>query len=215
MRAALAASLFALICSPLLAQAQVPAATAPDAHKDSNPLGFSYAIAADWEVVDSQTVSPQAKEKVTQNATSEAEKKGVACTRIGLTARHGDPASVIVQVALPYDCFGQQLARDDLPGFGTGAAEGFKQNFDLGDPQVVTYASGTHHLWAERVRGTPKGQPDRHYTIEVSCALLSKAAVCWVTMAADDASLAIFEHGAVTLEDDSPVALVPAGTFKQ
>jgi hypothetical protein len=151
---------------------------------------------------------------VTQNATSEAVKKGVACTQIGLTARHGNPASVIVQVALPYDCFGQQLAPDDLPGFGAGASQGFKQNFDISDPQVVSYALGSHRLWTERVHGTLKGQANRHYTIEVACALLSKAAVCWTVAAADDASLAIFEHGFVTLENDPPVALVPAGTFK-
>jgi hypothetical protein len=65
------------------------------------------------------------------------------------------------------------------------------------------------------VQGTPKGQADKHYTIEISCALLSKAAACWLTMAADDASLEVFEHGAVSLESDSPVPLVPAGSFKQ
>jgi hypothetical protein len=59
------------------------------------------------------------------------------------------------------------------------------------------------------------GQPGKHYTIEISCALLSKAAVCWMTMAADPASLAVFENGTVTLDGDSPTPLVPAGTFKQ
>jgi len=214
-KARLLAFSLVLLSAPLLAQ--TPAATAPDTHKYSNPLGFSYVLVlpADWQVVDSQTASSQAKEKATQNATSEAEKKGVACTQIGLTARHLNPISAIVQVALPYGCFGQQLARDDLPGFGAGTAEGFKQNFDIGDPEAATYTLGSHHLWAERVHGTLKGQTDRHYTIEISCVLLGKAAVCWMTMAADDASLAIFEHGAVTLEDDPPAPLVPAGTFKQ
>ncbi|MGD0914029.1 MAG: hypothetical protein ABR928_19230 [Terracidiphilus sp.] len=215
MRATLAASLFALICTPLSAQAQAPAASAPASHTYSSPLGFSYTIPGDWEVVDSQASLPDVKDKAAQSDTSEAEKKGVGCTQMGLTARHGGPISVIVQVALPFDCFGQRLTQADLPGFGAGAAEGLKQNFDISDPLVATYMLGSYPLWAERVHGTPKGQPDKHYTIEISCALLSKAAVCWLTMAADSNSLAIFENGAVTLDDDPPVALVPAGTFKQ
>ncbi len=215
MRTAFSSSLFALICMPLSAQAPAPAASAPASHTYSNLLGFSYTIPADWEVVDSQSSLPDVKDKAAQSATSEGEKKGVACTQMGLTARHGDPSSVIVEVALPFNCFGQQLTQGDLPGFGTGAAEGIKENFDIGDPQVITYTLGAHHLWAERVHGTPKDQPDRHYTIEISCALLNKAAVCWLALAADSTSLEIFEHGAVTLEDDSPAPLVLAGKFKQ
>jgi hypothetical protein len=215
MRIALAALLLGFVCTPLSAQNQAPAAGPPVSHTYSNPLGFSYTIPADWDAVDTQPSLPDLKDKATQSATSEAEKKGVACTQIGFSARHGNPTSVIVQVALPFDCFGQQFVQDDLPGFGAGAAESLKQNFDIGDPQVVSYTLGNRHLWAERVSGTPKGQPDKHYTIEISCALLSKAAVCWLTMAADSSSLAIFENGAVTLDDDPPAALVPAGTFKQ
>jgi hypothetical protein len=214
MRAAIASFILALVCTPLIAQVPAPAATPPASTTFTNPLGFSYAMPADWDVVDSQTSSKQAKDNATQSANSAAEKKGVACTQIGFTARHGNPTSVIVEVALPFDCYGQQFAQDDLPGFGTGAAEGIKQNFDIGNPQAATYALGTHHLWAERVLGTPKGQPDKHYTIEISCALLSKAAVCWLTMAADSASLAVFESGAVTLDDGPAVELVPTGTFK-
>ena len=145
----------------------------------------------------------------------EAEKKGLACIQIGLTARHGDPVSSIVQVALPFDCYGQPLAPNDLPSFAAGAAQGIKQNFDVGDPQSVSYALGAHSVWAERAQGTLKGQPDKHYTIEIACALLSTAAVCWQTLAADPAALAAFEQGLVTLESDSPVPLVPTGTFKQ
>lgn len=74
-------------------------------------------------------------------------------------------------------------------------------------------ALGRHRLWIERATGTPKSAPDRHYTIEISCSLLKKAAVCWMAMAADATALAVFEHGAVTLEDDLPAALVPAEAF--
>ncbi|MGP8253105.1 MAG: hypothetical protein ACLQHF_13815 [Terracidiphilus sp.] len=215
MRVVLAASLFALVYTPLSAQTPSPAGGAPGSRTYSNPLGFSYDLPADWEVVDSQPSLPQVKEKATREVSSEEEKKGVACTQIGLTARHGNPASVILVETLPYDCFGQQMTENDLPGFGAGVAEGLKQSFDLGDPQVVSYTLGSHRLWAERVHGNPKGQPDGHYTIEISCALLRKAAVCWMMMAADSTSLAIFENGSLALEGDSPTPLVPAATFMQ
>jgi hypothetical protein len=60
-----------------------------------------------------------------------------------------------------------------------------------------------------------KGKPGTQYTIEIACALLSRAATCWMTMAADETALAAFEQGPVTLESDSPSPLVPAGTFAQ
>jgi hypothetical protein len=215
MRDHLAAFLLTLVCSQLPAQAPSDIAAAPASHTYSDPLGFSYAIPADWQVVDSKPTLPDVKEQATLSPSSENEKKGAACSQLGLTARHGDPGSVIVQVALPFDCFGRQFTQDDIPGFGAGAAEGLKHNFEFSDPQVTTYTLGTHHVWAERAQGTPVGQPGKHYTIEISCALLSKAAVCWMTMAADPASLAVFENGTVTLDGDSPTPLVPAGTFKQ
>jgi hypothetical protein len=186
---------------------------APAAYTYSDPLGFSYIVPADWEIVDTQASSPEEKQQATQKASSEGEKKGIACAQTGLTARHGDPASVIVAETLPYDCFGQKMTEGDLPGFGVGAAEGLKQSFDVGDPQIRTYALGVHRVWAERVPGTPKSEPDEHYTIEIACTLLTKAGVCWMTLAADDAGLAVFEGAAVALEGDSPAPLVPAGTF--
>jgi len=215
MREILATSLFTLACTTLPAQAPPSIADAPATETYSDPLGFSYAIPADWQVVDSKPTLPDVKEQATMSPSSQNEKKGAACSQLGLTARHGDPGSVIVQIALPFDCFGRQLTQDDIPGFGAGAQEGIKQNFEFSNPQVATYMLGTHHLWAERAQGTAMGQPGKHYTIEIGCALLSKAAVCWMTMAADPASLAVFENGAVTLDGDSSAALVPARTFKQ
>ena len=198
MRDHLAAVLLTLACSQLPAQAPAAVPGAPASHTYSDPLGFSYAIPADWQVMDSKPTLPDVKEEATMSPSSQNEKKGAACSQLGLTARHGDPGSVIVQVALPFDCFGRQLTQDDIPGFGAGATEGLKHNFEFSNPQATTYMLGTHHLWAERAQGTPTGQPDRHYTIEISCALLSRVAVCWTTMAADAASLAVFESGAVT-----------------
>jgi hypothetical protein len=215
MRDLLAASLFALASAPLMAQAATPAASSPGTHTYSSPLGFSYAIPSNWDVIDSQRALPEAKEKETLSGTGQTEKKGMACTQLSFTARHGDPRSVIDQVVLPLDCPSQPLTGDDLPVLGTGATKGIKQNFDIGEPLVATYTLGTHRLWAERVQGTLKGQTDMHYTIEISCTLLSKAAVCWLTMAADGASLADFENATVTLDGDSPAPLVPAAIFKQ
>lgn len=214
MRTALPAYFIALACTPLSAQSPAPAASQSDTHTYSNPLGFSYALPAGWQVDEARPSPPPVQVKATPIPAGEAEKKGLACIQIGLTARHGDPVSSIVQVALPFDCYGQPLAPNDLPSFAAGAAQGIKQNFDVGDPQSVSYALGAHSVWAERAQGTLKGQPDKHYTIEIACALLSTAAVCWQTLAADPAALAAFEQGLVTLESDSPVPLIPAGTFK-
>ena len=210
MRLAVAASFLVLARAVLSAQAPAQAS-----YIYSDPVGFSYAVPADWEVVDARASLPQLKEKASQAAAGETEKKGVACVQVGLTARHGDPASVIVVETLPFDCFGQQLTQDDLPEFGTGAFEGLKQNFDLVNPEQSAYALGSHHLWIERAQGAPKGQPGKRYTVELACGLLTKAAVCWMAMASDAAALAVFEQSAVTLDSDPPTALVPATVFKQ
>ena len=215
MRTILAASLFALVCTPLSAQAPASANNAPATHTYSNPLGFNYVLPADWEAVDSRAALPEVKEKTTLSGNAQTEKKGVGCTQLDLTARHGNPRSVIDEVVMPFDCASWPFTQDDLPELGAGAAEGIRQNFAGGDPQVATYTLGTHRLWAERVQGTLSGQPDMHFTIEIGCALLSKAAVCWMAMAADPASLAVFEQATVTLDDDPPAPLVPATAFKQ
>jgi hypothetical protein len=164
-------------------------------------------------VIDSQASLPMVKDQATQNASSDEEKKGVECVQVVLTARHGDPASVIVEVALPLGCFGQEMSEKDLPGFASGASEGLKQTFDVGEPVFGSYALGSHNMWIERAKGTPKGHPELPYTMEISCSLLKKAAVCWMTLAADDAALATYEHGRVTLDGEAPVALVPGSAF--
>ena len=214
MHAIPAAVLIALACTPLSAQAPASAASAPAPQTYSSPLGFGYILPADWDVVLAQPSSPQVHQKTTPNLAGAVEKRGIACTQVDFTARHGDPRSVIVQVALPFDCYGQRFTHDDLPGLAAGAAQGIKENFEVGTPQSVSYDLGAHSVWAERAHGTLKGQPDKHYTIEIACALLSKAAVCWQALAADPEALATFEQGLVTLEGDAPLPLVPAGSFK-
>jgi hypothetical protein len=174
---------------------------------------MSYTLPKDWEVVDAGATLPQAKEQADQNAATDEEKKGLACVQVALTARHGDPASVLVEVALPFDCFGQQMSEKDLPGFASGASEGLKQTFDIGESVYGSYELGTHSMWIERAKGTPKGHPELPYTVEITCSLLKRAAVCWMAMAADDAALRVFERGAVTLDGEGAKALVPSTAF--
>jgi hypothetical protein len=178
-------------------------------------LGFSYGYPSDWEVVDTKPMMPSLQLQEQEKATNDMEKRGAACTQIGLLAKHGNPASVLMTMALPYDCYGTHFAATDLPGFGTGVASGLKGNFDIKDEQYSAYKSGTHNLWIERAKGTAKNAPDEPYIIETVCALLDKGAVCWMGMVKDVVGLKIFEQGQVTLEGDAPTALVPASAFSE
>jgi hypothetical protein len=156
---------------------------------------------------------PVVQEQATKTATSDSEKKGIACAQIALTARHGDPPSVIVVVALPFACFGQEMTEKDLPGVAEGASEGIKKTFDISGPTYGAYALGKHSVWIERATGSFIGHPEVKRTVETVCSILKKGAVCWLTLAADDAALQIFEHGSVALDGDAPAALVPATAF--
>lgn len=176
----------------------------------SQELGFSFALPADWQVMDTSAL---AKEEARQSAQDADEKKGLGCAQVGLTARHGNPPSVITEVALPFDCFGEKMSQADLPGFASSASTGLQQNFDLGEPAYGSYSLGSHPFWIERVRGSVKGQPEMPYTIEIACSIANKAAVCWMTMAADASALTTFEQAPVSLDGDMPAALVPAGAF--
>lgn len=202
MKAFLAAMLLSSAL-PLLAQSQ--------AHVSS--LGFSYSVPPEWDVIDSSSTLPDVKKQAQNSADSDQEKRGASCVDVALTARHGSPASVLVVVQLPFDCLGQVATEKDLPGFAQGASEGLKQNFDLTEPAVGSYPIGSHSFWIERATGTPKGHAEVPYTVEITCTLLKKGAVCWMTMAADADALKVFESGAVSLEGEAPAALVPATAF--
>jgi hypothetical protein len=204
MKASLSIVVFALGAAAL---AQVPQAAT---HTFRNHLGFSYAIPTDWDVVD---YSAEAKEEARQNAATEADKKGLGCAVMGLQAKHGAPASMIVEVALPFDCFGQVMQAGDLPQFAIGASAGLQQNFDVGEPVLGTYTRGTHSFWIERASATLKGQAAVAYSIEIACTVGKKAAVCWMTMATDNAALAEFERGMVSVDGDTPEVLVPETAF--
>jgi hypothetical protein len=204
-----------VLCPVALRTASGQASTSAPAalQQHANSLGFSYSVPGDWEVVDSQGKLPAVREQADKNASSDEEKKGLACVQVALTARHGDPASVMVEVALPFDCFGEAMTEAELPGFASGASEGLKQSFDIGEPVTANYSLGSHTMWIERAKGTPKGHPELSYTVEITCGLVKKAAVCWMAMAADEAALRNFERGAVTLDGESSPALVPTTAF--
>lgn len=167
-------------------------------------------------MVDTKPMVPVLKQQQAQAATSDEEKKGIACVQIALMARHGDPSSqsIVEVMALSYDCFGQQLADKDLAGFATGVAGGIKKAFDLPEPVYGAYSLGTHSVWIERAQGSLIAHPEFKRTVETACILLKKGAVCWITMAADQEALDTFEHGAVTLDGENAAALVPAGAFQ-
>ncbi|MGH9560184.1 MAG: hypothetical protein ACRD3S_01915 [Terracidiphilus sp.] len=217
------ATLFALCIAPLAAQApaagdtktplsaaaSVPAT--PTTHAD--PVGFSYTLPADWQLLDMQPAMPAIRQRFDKDASSEEEKKGLACAQVTFTARHGDPPSVIVAVTLPFDCWGTTLKDNDLPGFAVGTAGGLKKSWNVIDPQYSAYTLGGHSMWIERATGNPLDHPESKKNIEVVCSILKKGAVCWMAFAADDASMKTFEQGSVTLDDDAPAALVPASAF--
>jgi len=213
-------NLLVLCCAPLVAQTPVstPADQGPStvraAQTHSSGIGFSYSIPLDWEVVDTKPMLPVVKQQQTQTATSDDEKKGIACAQIALMARNGTPASVIEVLVIPFDCFGQRFTDKDLPGFAIGVTGGLKKTFDMKDQVYGAYTLGTHSVWIERAYGTSINHPAVKRTVETVCSLLKKGAVCWMVLAADDDALQTFEHGAVTFESDAPVALVPASAFQ-
>jgi hypothetical protein len=204
------ATILALGSFPLLAQTPDPA-SAGVAH--TSDIGFSYSIPANWEVVDTKPTLPAVQAEVAKTAKSEDEKKGIGCVQVALTARHGNPSSVVVVVGLPFDCYGTTMTEKDLPGFGAGAAEGIKNTFNISNAVHGVYAVGTHSMWVERANGVLKDDPTVHYTVETVCSVLKKGAVCWMAMAADKAGLQTFENGAVALDGEVSAALVPATAF--
>ncbi len=209
MRACFLTAIVLLGCASAL-PAQAPGRSS-EVHRSD--LGFSYSIPGDWNVVDAHPTLPTLKEEQSQAASTEEEKKGIQCVQLALTAKHGAPPSVIVVMQLPFSCFGQKMTDQELPGFAEGASEGLRQSFDLSEPVYGSYMLGTHSLWIERTKGSVIGHSENQYTVEVACSVLHKGAVCWMTMAADDAALQTFEHGKVRLDGEPPTALVPATAF--
>jgi hypothetical protein len=194
--------------------AGTPAATlAPTATQaalvDDGDVGFNYSLPADWEFV----TPASAPKIIVPFPDAVAAKRGDACVEVVFTAKHGTPASVVVVMALPFACYGQSMNPGDLANFGAGAAEGMKQTFDVTNPVEGNYTLGSHAIWIERAKGTPKGHPETPFTFEIACTVLTKGAVCWMTMATDWPSLRDFQRSPVTLDGDAFDALVPPHSF--
>lgn len=184
------------------------AAQAPRVH--SEKLGFSYALPDDWQAI---VPEPRAGQPGTWQNTPEEVKKGIACVEVPMTARHGEPASVVVVIALPFDCFGATMPAQDLAEFGSGVTEGLKTALDFLSPVTASYALAGHDLWIERIKAVPKGKTEPVSTVEITCTILEKGAVCWMVQAADEAGLQAFEGAAVTLEGSPASRLVPTQVF--
>jgi len=176
-------------------------------------MGLRYQLPRGWTAVETKPSSPVMKTQPPQAPVTEEQKKGTACTQVGLTARHGGPASTLVVVLLPFDCFGQTMSGNDMAAFGAGAAEGLREAFDIAEPVYGAYTLGAHSIWIERAKGNPKGHAETRYTVEIACGLLKKGAACWMTMAADAESLKAFEQAPVTLDGEDAVPLVPGNAF--
>ena len=178
-------------------------------------FGFAYHLPSTWDAIDAQSTLPEVKARQTAKAKTDEEKKEIACIQVPVSARKAAPPSFLAVMALPFDCFGQIMTEKDLPGFAEGASEGPRAFFDFGEPTFGSYKLGTHGMWIERAKGNPKGHPEMPYTLEIACSLLKRAAVCWMTVAGDDASLKQFEGNAVTLDGDFSAELVPETAFEK
>jgi hypothetical protein len=196
-----------LALSGALLAAQAPVSPATQTHSD--PVGYSYTLPADWQMIDMQPALPAIRQRFEKDATSEGEKKGLECVQVAFTARHGDPASAILAVTMSFDCMGMTMKDSDLPAFAVGTASGLKKTWNIVDPQYGAYTVGSHSMWIERATGNPIDHPETHKTLEVVCGILKKGAVCWMAFAADDASLKIFEQAPVVFDGDAHAALVP------
>ena len=166
--------------------AQAPPVSTPSTEE----LGFTYHIPSGWDAIDAQSTLPEVKKQQTEKAKTDEEKREIACVQIPISARReAPPPSLLVAMALPFDCFGQIMTEKDLPGFAEGSSEGPRAIFDFSDPVYGTYSMGSHSMWIERAKGNPKGHPEMAYTLEITCSLLKKAAVCWMAVAGNDQAL--------------------------
>jgi hypothetical protein len=217
MRPQFICALLALGAASLRAQASAmasaPSAVPQKPQVHSSKLGFSYSLPGDWDVVDNSPLLRSGQKPMQRDAATDAEKHGINCARVALTAKRGSPASVIAIVALPFDCYGEQISDKALPGFAQGAMVGIDDAVDVSEPTTTTYQLSTHSVWIERSRGSLKGHAENVYTVETVCTVLKKSAVCWVAMAATADALAAFEGAAVQLDGYAIPALVPPGVF--
>ena len=152
---------------------------------------------------------PVIQQQAANKATREEEKKDIGCMQVPLKANHGDPPSSVVVVGLTYDCIGQHFTDSDLAAFGGGVANSLKKSWNVIEPVYGAYTLGTHSVWIERATGTPVAHPDNKRILEMVCSMLKKSAVCWMAFVVSDTDLLAFEQSRVSLDGESPIALVP------
>jgi hypothetical protein len=211
MRALVIAAILAGGSAPMIAQgAAMPAAGQQLVSKE---LGFSFSLPADWTVEDMRASVGQAQIQASKNAQSDSEMRAVGCMEAPFKAQHGNGASSVVIVALPFDCFGQHYTDADLSAFASSMAENLKKGWKISDPVFGTYSLGAHTLWIERASGSLLEHADDKKTLELVCSMLKNGAVCWMGFVANKADLKAFEQGAVSLDGESSPALVPASAF--
>lgn len=243
MRTRLFATLFVLCAVPLAAQAPATPDSAPipapqtvapipipppppdaasnpipppppaEAQAHSSDLGFSYSLPSDWEVMDTPPMLPALLQKAAKEYGNETEKMA-ACLQIPLTAHHGNPTSVIVVAGLSFDCVGHVYTTADIPSIASNVTDNLKKNIQIDSPVNNTYTLGTHSMWIQRASGSLVGHPEIKRTMETVCSVLKKGVVCWMTLAADDDALQTFENGAVTLDGEDSMSLIPADALQ-
>jgi hypothetical protein len=205
------------------AQTPAPAGSASAQPADAAPstelltftsdAGFSYTYPSDWKVIDSKPMLPAIQMEAKDKADGDLEKKGVDCTQVSLLLRSSSSHSSIIVLVLPYSCVGTALKQSDLAGAAAGMAEGLKKNYDIKDPAYGAYKLGKFSFAAERSLGTSKAHPESTVTLETTCGMLSKAMVCWMAFAQNQAGISVLESGKTSLEGGPALPLVPPTAF--
>jgi len=193
---------------PIPAPPPPPTAPPTAAQAHTSDLGFSYSIPPDWEIMNTPTALPSVLQQAAKQYGGEAEKL-IACVQLPLTARHGNPISVIGAVGLPFDCMGHSYSAADLPNVASNLTQSLTKNVLIANPVTNTYTLGTHSMWIQRASGSPAGHTDIKVTLETVCSVLQKGVVCLVAIASDNDALQTFEQGTVVLDTDAATALVP------
>lgn len=189
------------------------AASSKDSVTFTSDAGFSYSYPADWDVIDAKPMMPAIQMQAKDKADSDMERRGAECTQINLLLKHPSLQSSIIVLALPYSCVGSAMKQSDLAGAASGIAEGIKKNYDIKDPAYAAYKLGQISFSAQRSQATSKTHPDSTLTLEITCGMLSKAMVCWMAFAKDDAAISVLESGLTSLEGAPALPLVPSTAF--
>jgi hypothetical protein len=210
--------LFTAICcccalswpQPATAQSATPA---PAPMVFTSDMGFTYEYPSDWTLVDTNGLTAGLQPDAGGKDGDELGKKAFLCTQIGFAIHNDRGSSAILAMTVPFDCLGLKFDDHALRSFGRGVLAGMSGAANFSSRISAVYQLGTHNLWIGRERGTLKANPQIAVTLETSCTLLKKGAVCWTLLTTNSDIAAIFEGGRVSLEGEAPTALVPPTAF--